>query len=68
MISTTLKEIVSKSTLRREFQPAMLFCLDHTHYSLLEGCIMLNYSEIANQTDCMKYQGQRVSTCYSYMY
>ena len=32
---TTFEESFSKFTLRRELKPAILFSLDHTHYSLL---------------------------------
>jgi len=52
----TLGEKYSKSPLGGELKPAILFCLDHTHYSLLGDWIMLNYSEIVNQLNCLKYQ------------
>ena len=35
ILSTTIEESFSKFTLGREFKPAILFSLDHTHYSLL---------------------------------
>ena len=39
---------------KREFTPAFLFCLDHALFTP-QG-IMLNYSEVENQSDCLKHQ------------
>ena len=44
----------SKSHVSGDLKPAIFFCLDHMHYSLLGDWIMLKYSEKTNQSNCLK--------------
>ena len=66
---SVLEENYLRSPLGRDLKPAISFRLDHTQYdSLLGDLIMLNYSEKANQSNCLKYQEKKGNIYVSYMY